>query len=528
MEWPPGKLGGGLTGGFETEARSRRYRLIAEACQRRGLMSVFLGHHADDQAETVLMRMVHNLGSIAGLQGMSSVRPMPCTEGLYGADPRGPPLSMHQPKDPAKDTLPSWRKPPIGDLPKPIPPTISDEKKPQRPFQNEYGILMFRPFLDYPKSRLVATCKSKEVPYVTDPTNEDPAATSRNTCRHLNSHYTLPRALQRESLLRLAEKAKVYEEDICEKSASVLRRADIVFDIRSGVLDIRFPRSVYPSIDVMARTLESIIDVVNPLKPDQQRPRGAPFQKARIASAMFPQLRKTQMELPKPDGPPFKFGLVTMTKFEMSKSGRPHLSGTAWQMSRRVPMLREFEICTQFFPQSQGYRAPRELVNSEWMLWDGRYWIKLLGIPLQDINGWHVRFLRPDDLVLIRKIFWTRIGRYATKHLNSLLSTAAPDKIRLTLPVIVDNQGRMRFLPTLGFTIPIRFRESNPAPLDYLIKYKAIDPLLLSQLKLAINETTDERRKAAQMERIKERAMSLWAAPKETRDIEEQTEGSGT
>lgn len=58
--------------GIQAAARSARYRLLFEACRRHGILHLLLGHHADDQAETVAMRAARATGP-DGLAGMAAV-----------------------------------------------------------------------------------------------------------------------------------------------------------------------------------------------------------------------------------------------------------------------------------------------------------------------------------------------------------------------------------------------------------------------------------------------------------------------
>ena len=69
---------------IEEAGREARYVLFAQVASEVGAMKVVLGHHMDDQAETVLMRLMRGSGS-TGLRGMVPLRegvflrPMPVT-----------------------------------------------------------------------------------------------------------------------------------------------------------------------------------------------------------------------------------------------------------------------------------------------------------------------------------------------------------------------------------------------------------------------------------------------------------------
>ncbi len=63
---------------LEEAGREARYRFFAEVAQRFGANRVALAHHADDQAETVLIRLLRGSGP-GGLRGM-----LPCSaDGIY-------------------------------------------------------------------------------------------------------------------------------------------------------------------------------------------------------------------------------------------------------------------------------------------------------------------------------------------------------------------------------------------------------------------------------------------------------------
>jgi tRNA(Ile)-lysidine synthase len=58
--------------GLQEAAREARYRLLFEACRRHGILHLLVGHHADDQDETVAMRAAR-LSGPDGLAGMAAL-----------------------------------------------------------------------------------------------------------------------------------------------------------------------------------------------------------------------------------------------------------------------------------------------------------------------------------------------------------------------------------------------------------------------------------------------------------------------
>jgi len=96
-------------------ARDARYALLADHARKIGADVVVTAHHLDDQAETVLMRLLRGSG-VAGLAGMAA-------------------------------------------------------------FSERDGIGVARPLLDVTKAELIAYCEAADLPYVDDPTNRDPKYT---------------------------------------------------------------------------------------------------------------------------------------------------------------------------------------------------------------------------------------------------------------------------------------------------------------------------------------------------------------
>jgi tRNA(Ile)-lysidine synthase len=97
--------------GMPAAARAARYRLLAEAARASGATHILTAHTRDDQAETLLMRMLRGSG-ISGLAAMA------------------------------------------------------------RQSERE-GVWLARPLLDVPKSQLIATLNKAKIAFADDPTNRD-------------------------------------------------------------------------------------------------------------------------------------------------------------------------------------------------------------------------------------------------------------------------------------------------------------------------------------------------------------------
>ncbi|MBV8851505.1 MAG: tRNA lysidine(34) synthetase TilS [Methylobacteriaceae bacterium] len=140
----------------QERARDARYALLSDCASRVGADRIVTAHHADDQAETVLLRLTRGSGP-AGLAGMA-------------------------------------------------------------PFTPFGEITVARPLLDISKADLVALCEAAGQPFIKDPSNDNPAF-ARTRLRALRGLLDAE-GLDRPALLRLARRAARAEAALAEIAAA--------------------------------------------------------------------------------------------------------------------------------------------------------------------------------------------------------------------------------------------------------------------------------------------------------------------
>ncbi len=198
---------------FEEYARERRYAFLIATAKARGCAAIATGHHADDQAETVLMRV------------------------LRGTAPRG-----------------------IGGTP---------------PIAEREGVRVVRPFLGARRAEILAWLHERNLRYCHDETNLDTDFV-RNRIRHdllpqLRREYN-PRVV--EALTRLADLART-EDDLMHsltiefattciaENGDTILRAPFALGHRAlqrrAVLEWAYRHGVRPDADHVERAVEFIL-----------------------------------------------------------------------------------------------------------------------------------------------------------------------------------------------------------------------------------------------------------------------------
>lgn len=162
--------------GLPAAARAARYSLLGQHARNVGADTVVTAHHADDQAETVLMRLARGSGP-AGLAGMARFSPAP------------------------------W---PGGE-----------------------GLTLARPLLGLAKADLVAFCRAQGLPFVEDPTNAD--ETYRRPQLRRLAKMLAAEGLGRAELTRLAARAARAEQALAPAVEAMLaalpaQRGDKAFE----------------------------------------------------------------------------------------------------------------------------------------------------------------------------------------------------------------------------------------------------------------------------------------------------------
>ena len=144
---------------IEMAARELRYRWFGEICQEHGYQAVVVAHHADDNAETMVLNMVRGAG-LKGLSGMKPVSPLPLSRHSFAC--ASATSSMSEERSPLRHC---------------------EERSPLRHCEERSDVAILRPLLTFTRKQIEGHAFAWKVPYREDKTN---ASTEyrRNSIRH--------------------------------------------------------------------------------------------------------------------------------------------------------------------------------------------------------------------------------------------------------------------------------------------------------------------------------------------------------
>ncbi|MCJ1311822.1 hypothetical protein MMC25_005495 [Agyrium rufum] len=447
---------------FESLARRLRYQALGKACAAKGVQSILVGHHADDNAETILMRLASGRNRL-GLRGISASCGIPECIGIHGiaeSDRAKPPSRVSLTQPDLITHLP-WRQ-------------VIDSVMPV-----EYGgISLHRPLLPFPKARIRQTCLENSIEWVEDESNSDLALTQRNTVRHLLTEGRLPKSLQFDALQGVIQytsgKWRVLEDSIrCAFDACVI----FDFNPLAGSLTFQFPsqRHFWDSDSLyyldrwrFALLLRKLLSIVTPrteISPEAMDGTASKMREllrlASLRAAKGPNLNPlTSVVIPGS----FKttnlagicIALVTRCNHSvpyLQNEARPDAdetilkefttrNGLTWRLSRE-PFSDRSQPNNFLISPSKVSSLGQPAEDTPFQLWDGRYWIKVRN------NGKEPLFVRPFQESYLKPFRASWIDESSRTQFDRSLATLSPANERWTLPAITTKQDLVA-LPTLG------------------------------------------------------------------------------
>lgn len=481
IRWPEDTDTKSLTN-LETLARRFRFRLLGQACRDHGIESLLLAHHSDDQAETVLMRLMEGHRGM-GLRGMRPAGDIPECFGIHG---------VHQ-------SHAEWL---ATDEPRPHP-------KEQRAVDVEYwGIQVLRPLLPFSKSRLTATCEALGTQWIEDETNKDPTLTVRNAIRHTFNNHRLPAAISKPALLqltqRIADKIRQREDEV----NTLLEELDGVLDLRSGELAIRFPRNFYPPSNTGGpRAYSQAAEHSDDMTFFQPNVKQFDIEEGKVVAAMlirrlanlvspretvdlssletavrhlFPRLYILNPFEDITDRVPASFTAAGVI-FERVQTPDDYFPYYTWMLSRQ-PYHRDEQPTIAIPPSSPDTSMLADSSNDptnftpnpqSFTLFDGRWWLRIHNPS--STTSLAVRPFRQTDL----KPFRASLTGTMRERFEALRIDAAKSKARFTLPVITaptaDGGDEVVAMPTFGVKINEGESAAEWEELRWEVRYKKLD-----------------------------------------------------
>lgn len=447
---------------LESVARRLRYQALGVACRKHGITSLLIAHHADDQAETVMLRLLGGYLGF-GLRGVKRDRPIPYCDGFYGINRSGSPQGFDRHTRISSDCRRNGLRVEAG------------------------GVTISRPLLPFTKDQLVAHCKASGVKWFEDATNMDRTFTLRNTVRHLLQTDVLPRALRSPRLLALAATVGSQEKAAEWSAQRVFEQTTIRLDIRTGIAHVHIPveHGLVAATTPAAHTAKSILlrkllALVTPTDDVTLQNLHDPV------AFMFPEsIGKALSDLT--DSAP----KVCQIAGAMITCGEQSADNRYFVLQRRLPPVSETTGRHELRPALDRDSGSRLFCASDWYLWDNRYWVHVHcptdhSSKLENIR---VQFLTAQALAALRK----SLNQSHAKRLDRLLK-AAPGSVRFTLPAVVMQTTsastpsmltpeQIVAIPTIGWSAegwdrwPAKTPPGRLAPVKWYweVRYKQVD-----------------------------------------------------
>ncbi|KAK9384069.1 PP-loop family-domain-containing protein [Kockiozyma suomiensis] len=456
----------------ERAARVARYKLLVEQMVSENVKHLLAAHTWDDQIETAVMNLVRRRTG-TGLSGMKDIAPIPgCAQILGGS-----------------------------------------------------GLVLVRPLLNWSKVRTIATCRDAHLPWFEDMTNHDPTYTTRNAIRTLLSQpQLLPEALQPSYLTQTITRQSLHRANL-DAAAEALFTSEVAagrirFSPQSLSLEWTFrsiPSADYPRYPlafrgkregVVQRFLFMLVESVSPhASIDVPRWRVSEFaktlfagdqKKAAFMSALCEtKILSTSRSNSLLNDTPSKLDkssnrnkeIRAALGFVSNQSQPPPLAPStpdsnvpfnleANQRQGKVPNRREESRISWTLTRQPTVKAILPLryikvpVNgqwSEWVLWDGRVWIRvrssakntILYVNAQQPELTNTsKSIKEDTTTLVVKAFtdsdYGQLQKYGKSKVYNFDRLRRQMNVSLTalysLPVLLDPEiSRMIMIPSLGF-----------------------------------------------------------------------------
>jgi len=492
---------------LETHARKLRYFALGEACLNWDMSYILFGHHEDDDYETFLFRI-----SRKHHPNFLLIRPdrnMPEHGECYGIYNSG---NMR--------ILPSLKRQRFWD-------GKNLDLAGRVVGIEDGGLSVGRPLLEFPKDRLIATCRKLSIPWIEDETNKDRTLTVRNALRHIVKNHKLPAALTKDRFLQVRDSIRERQRISSLVAEKLFDMCDISLDVRNGTAQVRFPKvavlkdminnseplkytdsiQVEPITALLLKNVQGLVspamrtsiaeldravkNILTPLRGeadyDEDRPRLPYF---RIGTCQYQHYKTTpDMNTDTPLDP--WTWMVTRARFPswVIEDRQPHLPkiylhnqkstldpslarDPFWQTNIRIPI------------QCDGHQP-------KFHLWDRRFWIRVRHYFDSDLQIKPLTYLHWG---LIRKLIKHEYFDFAIPELNIYtggidelddIKILAKGDVKFTLPVIEgpalpDGMFPIPIaIPTLGLRMSPRgnLRELWKWPSDVLweVRFRKVD-----------------------------------------------------